>query len=638
MMTARGRAGAALAALILLGGAGWWLVAGRSRFRLPPRIRIENGLFDLAAAFRRDDVVAERADDPVHVGGIGPGFHLSVAGGWRQAIVAPAPARVRFRPRVPPGAKLVFAVGVGRKDETTRRPAAVRFTVEIDGRPRFVRTLDPGTRRDDRVWVDAAIDLGADREREMDVVLATDAVGADAGIAIPAWSHVRVVREIWRDRQTAAPGAPNVLVLLVDTLRARDLGCYGARPSPSPTLDGLAASGRLFEQAIAQAPWTLPSVASLFTGRHPSSHGVVGGQRVTAKDGGYDADRAFLADAVPTFAEEASRAGITTMAVATNALVSHRTNLSRGFETFVELDWAKERRGWPPADEVNATFLEWLAANRARRFLAYLHYMDVHDPYTPAPSLRPPPPPGVRPTIAEGNVSDFAVRINEHGGEALPAVEVDYLHRLYDAEITGWDGALARLLAGLDRAGVRDSTVVVVTADHGEEFQEHGMLSHRPHLYDECVHVPLVVVGPGVRAGRVATQVQGIDLFPTLAALMGFRVPAGLHGQDVLATPASRPAFVETVKGRTRTRVETPLVAVRVPGWKLVEAPALGEHELYDLAHDPAERHDVFAESAEGRRLAAAIAEWRAGLVAPPASSGPHPDVVEKLRELGYVE
>jgi arylsulfatase A-like enzyme len=164
------------------------------------------------------------------------------------------------------------------------------------------------------------------------------------------------------------------------------------------------------------------------------------------------------------------------------------------------------------------------------------------------------------------------------------------------------------------------------------------MLSHRPHLYEESVHVPLVVVGPGIVAGRVGAQVQGIDLFPTLAALLGFPAPARLAGQDFLAAPESRPVFAETAKGRTPARVETPLVSVRVPGWKLIEAPALGERQLYDLAHDPAERHDLFGRDAEGGRLAAMLAAWRAGLVAPPPPTGPHPDVVEKLRQLGYVE
>ena len=636
MTSARWWRTATVAGVVVLGAAAWWL-APRPRFRLPPRIRIEEGLVDLAASFRHANVVEEHADDPVRLGGIGPGFHLSVAGGYRQGIVAPASAVVRFRPRVPAGAKLTFAVGVERKDDQVRQPAAVRFTVEVDGRARFVRVLDPGTRRDDRVWVDAAIDLGVAEEREMEIALRTEPVG-DASLAVPAWSHVRLVRETWRERQAAGPGAPNVIVLLVDTLRAGDLGCYGARPSPSPTLDRLAAGGRLFTQAIAQAPWTLPSVTSLFTGRDPSSHGVVGGQRVDAKDGGYTADRAFLADTIPTFAEEASAAGITTMAVVTNALVSRRTNLSRGFETFVELDWAKSRRGWPPAAEVNRTFLAWLAENRDRRFLAYLHYMDVHDPYTPPPTHRPAPPPGIRQGIADGKSAEFAVRINEHGDDPLPAADVEYLRQLYDGEIAGWDDELARLLDGLDRAGLRQSTAIVVTADHGEEFQEHGMLSHRPHVYEECVRVPLVVAGPGVAPGRVTAQVQGVDLFPTLAALMGFRVPPGLRGENVLAAPETRPAFIETAKGRTLARVETPLVAVRLPGWKLIEAPVLGEYELYDLSADPEERHDVFAGNPEAARLAGLIADWRAHLAAPPSPAGSRPDVLEKMRELGYVE
>ncbi|HZP40948.1 MAG TPA: sulfatase [Candidatus Binatia bacterium] len=637
MATARGGTPVVLAALAALAAAGWWL-HGRTQRRVPARIRLEERVADLGAAFRHADVSEERVDDPVRMGGIQPGDHFSAAGAYRAGIVAPAPARIRFRLRVPPRAKLAFAIGIERKDSAASRRAAIRFSVEVDGRRRFARTLARGTRHAARGWVETAVDLGVEREREVEIALRTEAIGDASGI-VPAWSHVRVLRDDWRERQAPGPGAPNVLVVLVDALRAEDLGCYGARPSPSPALDRFAAGGRLFEQAAAQAPWTLPAVASLFTGRYPTAHGVVGvRQRAAGTEPRSEVDRTFLDDAIPTFAEEASRAGITTIAVSANPLVSRRTNLSRGFETFVELERAKEPRGWRPARDVNAAFLAWLAANRDRRFLGYLHYMDVHGPYTPRPPHQPPPPPGIRPAIAAGQVAPFALAIELDGAAPPPAPEVAYLHRLYVGEIAGWDEDFADLLRGLDRAGVLDATVVVVLADHGEEFGEHGMLSHGSHLYEKAVRIPFVVAGPGIAPGRTAAQVQGIDLFPTLAALMGFRVPPDLHGDDVLAAPATRPAFIETVKGRTRAGTETPLVAVRLPGWKLIHAPTLAEYELYDLASDPEERRNVFTEADAAARLRALIADWQAGVQPAPAPARATPGVFEKLRELGYVQ
>src|SRR5205823_11601016 len=150
----------------------------------------------------------------------------------------------------------------------------------------------------------------------------------------------------------------------------------------------------------------------------------------------------------------------------------------------------------------------------------------------------------------------------------LSGAEVEHLRRLYDAEIRGWDAELGTLLDTLADRGVADSTIVVLTADHGEEFQEHGRLKHRVHLYDELLHVPLVIAGPGVRPGRVAEQAQGIDLFPTLAGLLGAAPPRGLPGRDLLAAGADAPAISETLYGIMPDGATTPIVSLRTADWK----------------------------------------------------------------------
>src|SRR5690606_34516143 len=145
--------------------------------------------------------------------------------------------------------------------------------------------------------------------------------------ATPGWSDVRLVTERWVPRQPASAATPSLLVLVVDTLRADRLGCYGARPSPSPNLDALCRRGLLMEQHVAQAPWTMPSVATILSGLHPRQHGVVGGSWEWGKPPGVDADAdwAFLADEIPTFLDVASRAGLTTIAISTNPIVSRGT-------------------------------------------------------------------------------------------------------------------------------------------------------------------------------------------------------------------------------------------------------------------------------------------------------------------------
>ena len=304
--------------------------------------------------------------------------------------------------------------------------------------------------------------------------------------------------------------------------------------------------------------WTLPSVSTLFTGLHPRSHGAIGDDG----DGDDQAAWGYLSGGVTTWAEEASRAGITTVGVSANPLVSHGTNLAQGFETFVELPWDAKTRRWSAAAEVNRRFLDWLALNHQHRFVAWLQYMEPHDPYTPPPSLRPSPPPGMRADLAAGWVLDVSRQLGARTAPPLPPEQIEYLRALYDGEIHSWDAELPALLAGLDRLGLRDSTVIVVTADHGEEFQEHGLLLHRAHIYDELLHVPLAIAGPGVAHGRRTDQVQGIDLFPTLAALLGVDVPPGLPGHNLLGAVVERPAISET-DGLANDGSRADLVAVR---------------------------------------------------------------------------
>jgi len=592
----------------------------------------EKVVADLSGSFTHDAVVSEAPGAPVEADGIQPSDRWGDAeSAYRRALVVPPPARVRFHVAVPVGGALRFSVGVqgdGRRDPDA---AGVRFAVRVDGAEAYARTVNPAGTRHDRRWIDERVNLARWSGATVDLELVTEHAGSGARLAgRPGWSHVRVVRETRHVRQRATPDAPSVLLLVVDTLRADRLGCYGAAPSPSPTLDALAARGLVFEHAIAQASWTMPSVASLLTGLHPRSHGVVGASEGAAPE---DADPGYLADTLPTFAECAAEAGITTFAVSGNPLISHATNFARGFEDFTELGWDAKARNWLPAREVNAPFLRWLDRNAGLRFLAYLHYMDPHDPYMPPAALRPPAPLGVRDVVAAGDADRLA-----RSGATLDAAEVAHLRRLYDAEIRGWDDELARVLAALAAHGLADSTIVVVTADHGEEFLEHGRLKHRVHLYDELLHVPLVIAGPGIRPDRVAMQAQGIDVFPTLAALVGASAPPGLPGQNLLAARGETPAFSETLYGIEADGTTSPIVSLRTAAWKLIHAPARKRWELYDLARDPGERENRFDAAPEAAELARRLVDWETTAPAPPAREGHDPALQEKLRALGYVD
>ncbi len=610
--------------------AAWWVVARDPADRLPPEIVVEHVVADLSRSLDGVTVVAQATTDPVRAGEIRPGHRLA-GQGERPTLVAPPPARLRLTLAVPAGGALRFGVGVegdGRRDPER---SGVRFTVLVEGREVWRRTIDPAATRHDRRWFDERIDLDAAAGRTLSVELVTEAAEPGRPLAgTPGWGALRLVQASRHDRQAATPGAPNVLVLLVDTLRADRLGCYGAVPSPSPHLDRLAAGGLVFTQAIAQSSWTLPSVASLFTGLLPRSHGAIG-------DAGGDGDAAwgYLADGAVTWAERASRAGITTMGVSANPLVSRGTNLAQGFETFVELPWEARTKRWGTAADVNRAFLEWLEPNRAHRFVAWLHYMEPHDPYTPPAALRPTPPPGTPPDVAAGWVLEVSRRLRG-GAPPLPAAQLAYLRALYDGEIRSWDAELPRLLGALERLGVRDRTVIIVTADHGEEFLEHGLLLHRAHLFDELIRVPLVLAGPGIAAAQRDDQVQGIDLFPTLAALLGLEPPP-LAGASLLAPAPGRPAVAET-DGQANHGPRHALEAVRHPDAKLIHVTATGDFARYDLVTDPGEQAPLDAVTGAGPALRAALEHVVAAAPAPPERDGRDPALRDKLRALGYAE
>jgi len=587
---------------------------------LPPTLVVEDVVADLAR---------ERPGADAAWAALDPGDALR-ADGARESLVMAPDHSATWRVAIPAGAALRFGIGVEGEKQRDDTRAALRFTVTLDGRPAFTRDVNPAARRGDRRWFDERLDLAAFAGRTIDVGLG---VASEGGGRQPAgsagWSRVHLVRETPVPRQHAVVDRPNVVVVLVDTLRADAVGPRDGGTSLTPRLDALGAEGLVFTQAVAQSSWTLESVSSLMTGLHPRAHGARG--RADRSQG--SAEWGVLGDDVVTWAEAAARAGITPIGVSANPLVSRGTNLAQGFETFRELPWSAEGRNWPDAAAVNDAFLAWLRTHGDYRFVAYLHYMEPHDPYTPPDP--PAAPAGVRPAIARGWVRDAANHINWARATPLSDDEIAHLRDRYRREVSAWDASLGTLLDGLRSAGLLARTILLVTSDHGEEFQEHGRLTHGSHLYEETVRVPLVLHGPGIPAGRRDEPVQGIDLFPTLARLLGIAPGPGLPGHDLLAGGTSpRSAVLETSRGIGPDGARVDLVAVRTARWKLVEAPSLARRELYDLANDPSERADRTASAGELAELGAELERWR--VATRPAADAPAADVADRLRALGY--
>jgi len=606
---------------------------------LPNLVIVETIERDLVEGFARARVVEHPPGQPAHVGGIQPSPYLDARGGYRRAIIAPPETVVRYRIEVPADAVLRYGSGVARDTERDRNAAAVNFEVAIDGRRVASRSVNPARSRHHRRWFDDRLSLAPYAGRTIELTLTTRRASRRPLAGTPAWSAVRVVREHRIARQPARSDAPNLIVLLVDTLRADRLGIYGHAPSPSPNLDALAAGGLVFEHSIAQAPWTMPSVASIFTGLHPRAHGVLGGSVDWGRPPGTDeaADFAYLSDRVPTFAALALHGGVTTFAISTNPTIAPGTNLGRGFETFVLLE-GRDRQRWARAAEVNDRFLAWTRTHRKHRFLAYLHYMDVHEPYEPLArgDSRPSPPAGARRAVQRGRIHPLRAQRRGEGSPLAPS-EIQYLQSLYDGEIRGWDAALGDLLDGLERLGIRDDTNIIVTSDHGEEFQEHGRLGHGSQLFDETLRVPLVLAGPSIPVARRTELAQGIDLLPTILALLDLPAPPGLAGESLLSERLERPVVSETRYGIGPGGDSVELLSVRTPTAKLIHAPDLNTVTLYDLANDPGETHPAH-DAARLALLLRTLERWRADTSPAAPADRRDPALTDKLRALGYLD
>jgi arylsulfatase A-like enzyme len=518
----------------------------------------------------------------------------------RRGSAHGAPLETRFD--VPPHAILRLAGELLRAPRAGfRRDEVVGFEARLDGTPVFTRSVRAGAAP---LTFTRELDLSSRAGERVSLSLAV----SGAGPSTIAWWTQALLFEA-RDAPAAPASASNVLLIVVDTLRADHVGLYGARSPTTPNLDRFAADARVFDAAITSASWTQPAVASILTGLTPIEHGVVG--------------TVPLDPAIETLAEVGQRAGLATLAVSANPILGRREGFDRGFGSFVELPWAR-------ADAVTNVFTDWLSAHAQEPWLAYLHYIDPHDEYDPpAPysamftaGYVAPPPEKTR-WFHEMN---FGRR-----GVVLSASEMDYLRGAYDGEIRYWDAAFGRVLAALRSRGLLEHTVVAVVGDHGEEFLEHGKLFHGFHLYEESVRVPLVVRAPGViPPGRDPHVFETRRLKELLAA-------AG-RGTDLAPLLKERgPAFSHTTTGFSRNRYET-LASLRDAEWKYVFRLDDGRVELYHLPDDPREVHDIAGQRPDVLARFAPIMRGELTRRRPGASTWTDTGLVERLKAAGYLQ
>lgn len=438
---------------------------------------------------------------------------------------------------------------------------------------------------------------------------------------------------------------PDVLLVVIDTLRADHLGSYGYDKPTSPRLDAFAARATRFARAHATSSWTAPSVASMLTGLDPAEHGV---QRSTS----------VLNVAVPTMAESFRAAGYATAALTANPVfVSPRMGFARGFDSFETLHGPKvtpdQRVKMIPldpgfqsfvevatADRVTDAALQWIGEQRALRrpWFLLVHYIDPHADYFPPPAL------AARFGVpADARLAGVEQRPVLRSFKAPDGDDLRTLTALYDAEIAFADEHVGRLL---DAVQQRDRpTLAVVTADHGEELGDHGGLLHGQTLYQEQLHVPLLLALQGERGVPVVrTPVSLGGLWATIADLVGLPVPP----------PGTGASFADLVRGGTAAPalvyadLETPspgMSAFHRRGviggdWKMIVRSDGGEL-LFDLATDPREQRAASGRAAELAHLRSELERRDRAAAALLAGAAPEtvelsPEVKAQMKALGY--
>lgn len=440
------------------------------------------------------------------------------------------------------------------------------------------------------------------------------------------------------------PPFPSVVLIVIDALRPDELSCYGAEATSTPNIDRFAASSALFTNATSSSSWTKTSIASLFSSMSPSRHGVLG-------------ESDALDDRVPTLVELLEERGYLTAAFVGNPWLAPLFGFSRGFGLYFDrfhrlrrllpLEQVYRKRiltplAFPDGEEILTKAAEWIRANRETPFFLYLHLMDVHDPYLPPPPYDRMYLPKEFSSLTRRELGQLEKRFRTVSADStlLPLARA-----LFRGGVSHADHLIGGFLTFLEREGLFDESLILLTADHGEEFLEHGKTTHGKSLYEEVLRVPLIGHFPTslTRGMLIEAPVALIDVAPTVLELACAEVPAGAQGMSLLSflrredresarfVGRARVSEVKTREGLLRCVVER--------DWKIImtsdEKGVPQSLELYDLAHDPGELEDLSHVRMDV--LERLLPLLPGDLPERPGAREIPPGMKERLRALGYV-
>lgn len=452
-------------------------------------------------------------------------------------------------------------------------------------------------------------------------------------------------------KTTEKPAAPhwNVLLISIDSLRSDHLSCYGYSRPTSPNIDKLAASGTLFEQMISSSAWTLPAHASMFTGLAESVHGAIDPQH-------------RLPDSRPTLAAILKGAGYTTAGYFSGPFLHPVFGLGRGFDRYIDCSSYADRSAATASKDgtidsrdiddashrditsprVYEQARAFLNEKRTQPFFLFVHLWDVHYDYIPPAPYDRKFDPDYKGTINGENFFD-----NPAVNARMPRRDLDHLIALYDGEIAWTDEHVGKILAELDRLDLARNTLVVLTSDHGTAFFDHLMKGHRNSLFEELIHIPLIVRLPGSvrQTPRIAAQTRMIDIAPTILDCLGIRPAPAMMGRSLTPAltgatlPDTEPALSEMLCYGFESR------SSRFGGRKYIAEMKQKAAVAYDLQRDPGERASINdprnpiyrAALDDFRRMLKWLGPWKSRFPDSDSPASVPADVMRSLKTFGYV-
>lgn len=546
--------------------------------------------------------------------------------------------------------RLVFAIGVAQdawKSESDGVLFEIIITDEKEGHCVYSRFIDPGHNPQDRRWFEEVVELKPFEGKTISCTFKTTAGPQRNNLFDWAgWSEPHLA---YVARKTIRKTShKNIILITLDTTRADHLSCYGYSRNTSPNLDKLAQRGLLFLNAISPSPWTIPAHASLFTGLFPSQHGAITKQENDVLSG-YPLPQSDV-----VLARLLKSRGWNTAGFVGGPFLTAEFGFSQGFDTYDDQWEGFDRK----ADMINQRVFSWLEKNYGSPFFLFINYFDPHAPYNPPQSFVSPFKADYRGDIDFTMFGPHDIKLKKM--KPLMGEDVQRAIDLYDTEILFTDRHLGKLLEALDKFGVLDNALLIITADHGEGFGENDCWGHGNLPVESQVHVPLVVFCPRQRksSGVIRPQIQTSSVFSTILRFLDISPPHYAHTVpwydiDVFAADGRGERSLPPYTFAERYYPKGYLAMLRSNTLKYLINRETGEQGgalkewLFDLGKDPRELHSLLGlDKARDARMRSQFAGFRDGLdhvkIAVNESSGGdrremNKEMRDKLKALGYV-